>query len=166
MRVGRIPYINCYPVYGAIDRGIVPLDAQLVDGVPTALNHAMAAGRLDVNVRKYRKPRDDGWDARQIALIRNSGVNPFEAQDVDFFLAFPNETIANAVGAQLRSEGFNVEIRSVSDSVSHPVVLDVRQRMQLAVPQMQALSSRFRSLADANGGRYDSWSAAGVKSAE
>ena len=26
MRVGRIPYINCYPVYGAIDRGIVPLD--------------------------------------------------------------------------------------------------------------------------------------------
>ena len=50
MRVGRIPYINCYPVYGAIDRGIVPLDAHLVDGVPTALNHAMAAGTLDVSV--------------------------------------------------------------------------------------------------------------------
>ena len=50
MRVGRIPYINCYPVYGAIDRGIVSLDAQLVDGVPTALNHAMAAGSLDVSV--------------------------------------------------------------------------------------------------------------------
>ena len=28
MRVGRIPYINCYPVYGAIDRGIVPLDGR------------------------------------------------------------------------------------------------------------------------------------------
>jgi len=50
MRVGRIPYINCYPVYGAIDRGIVSLDANLVDGVPTALNHAMAAGSLDVSV--------------------------------------------------------------------------------------------------------------------
>jgi chorismate dehydratase len=50
MRVGRIPYINCYPVYGAIDRGVVSLDAQLVDGVPTALNHAMAAGNLDVSV--------------------------------------------------------------------------------------------------------------------
>src|SRR6185369_17404418 len=47
---GRIPYINCYPVYGAIDRGIVSLDAKLVDGVPTALNHAMAAGTLDVSV--------------------------------------------------------------------------------------------------------------------
>ena len=24
MRLGRIPWINCYPVYGAIDRGVVP----------------------------------------------------------------------------------------------------------------------------------------------
>ena len=26
MKIGRIPYINCYPVYGAIDRGVVKLD--------------------------------------------------------------------------------------------------------------------------------------------
>ncbi|CAN5868962.1 menaquinone biosynthesis protein [soil metagenome] len=50
MRVGRIPYINCYPVYGAIDRKVVSLDAELVDGVPSALNNAMAAGGLDVSV--------------------------------------------------------------------------------------------------------------------
>ena len=50
MRVGRIPYINCYPVYGAIDRGIVRLDAELVDGVPTRLNAGMATGALDVSV--------------------------------------------------------------------------------------------------------------------
>lgn len=50
MRVGRIPYVNCYPVYGAIDRGVVPLDATLVDGVPTALNRLMAEGALAVSV--------------------------------------------------------------------------------------------------------------------
>ena len=50
MRVGRIPYINCYPVYGAIDRGLVALDARLEDGVPTALNQRMAAGALDVSL--------------------------------------------------------------------------------------------------------------------
>ncbi len=50
MRVGRIPYINCYPVYGAIDRGVVALDADVIDGVPTELNRAMAAGALDVSV--------------------------------------------------------------------------------------------------------------------
>ena len=50
MRVGRIPYINCYPVYGAIDRHIVPLPATLVDGVPSDLNRRMAAGQLDISV--------------------------------------------------------------------------------------------------------------------
>src|SRR5437588_7336709 len=50
MRVGRIPYVNCYPVYGAIDRGVVPLQAKIIDGVPTALNAQMAAGVLDVSV--------------------------------------------------------------------------------------------------------------------
>ena len=50
MRVGRIPYVNCYPVYGGIDRGIVPLAAEIVEGVPTTLNAQMAAGALDVSV--------------------------------------------------------------------------------------------------------------------
>jgi chorismate dehydratase len=50
MRVGRIPYINCYPVYGAIDRGIVRLDADLVDGIPSALNKRMSQGTLDISV--------------------------------------------------------------------------------------------------------------------
>ena len=50
MRIGRIPYINCFPVYGAVDRKIVLLDGELVDGIPSALNHAMAAGALDISV--------------------------------------------------------------------------------------------------------------------
>ena len=50
MRVGRIPYINCYPVYGGIDRGVVALDAELVDGIPSQLNRLMARGALDISV--------------------------------------------------------------------------------------------------------------------
>ena len=50
MRIGRIPYVNCYPVYGAIDRGIVALRGRLVDGVPSALNRRMEEGTLDLSV--------------------------------------------------------------------------------------------------------------------
>jgi chorismate dehydratase len=50
MRVGRIPYVNCYPVYGAIDRGLVPLDADLVSATAADLNDLLAAGELDVSV--------------------------------------------------------------------------------------------------------------------
>lgn len=50
IRVGRIPYVNCYPVYGAIDRGAVRLNGTLVDGTPTQLNALIARGELDVSV--------------------------------------------------------------------------------------------------------------------
>ena len=50
LRLGRIGYINCYPVYGAIDRGIVAAPAELVTGTPSELNDLLAAGELDVSV--------------------------------------------------------------------------------------------------------------------
>lgn len=52
MRVGRIGYINCAPVYGAIDRGVVTLPAgvELVTGTPAELNDLLVAGELGVSV--------------------------------------------------------------------------------------------------------------------
>ena len=50
MRLGRIGYINCYPVYGAIDRGAVSMPADLVTGTPAELNELLVAGELDVSV--------------------------------------------------------------------------------------------------------------------
>ena len=50
MRVGRIRYINCFPVYGAIDRGVVQLGAPVVSGNPSELNRLMASGQLEVSV--------------------------------------------------------------------------------------------------------------------
>jgi chorismate dehydratase len=50
MRLGRIPWINCYPVYGAIDRGLVTVPAEIVSGTASELNDLMAAGALQVSV--------------------------------------------------------------------------------------------------------------------
>lgn len=50
MRLGRIAYVNCYPVYGAIDRGAVKVEAELVTGTPSELNDLLAAGELDISV--------------------------------------------------------------------------------------------------------------------
>ena len=50
MRIGRIPYINCYPVYGAMDRGLVMPEAELVSGTASDLNDLLAAGELDLSV--------------------------------------------------------------------------------------------------------------------
>ncbi|MEP6744660.1 MAG: menaquinone biosynthesis protein, partial [Gemmatimonadota bacterium] len=50
MRLGRIAWVNCFPVYGAIDRGVVPCPAELVSGTAAELNDLLAAGALDVSV--------------------------------------------------------------------------------------------------------------------
>jgi len=50
MKLGRIGYINCHPVYGAIDRGVVTVPAELVTGTPAELNELLAVGELDVSV--------------------------------------------------------------------------------------------------------------------
>jgi chorismate dehydratase len=52
MKIGRIGYINCAPVYGAIDRGIVALapGGELVTGTPSELNDLLVAGELDMSV--------------------------------------------------------------------------------------------------------------------
>jgi chorismate dehydratase len=52
MRIGRIGYINCAPVYGGIDRGIVTLPPgfELVTGTPAELNDLLVAGELGVSV--------------------------------------------------------------------------------------------------------------------
>jgi chorismate dehydratase len=49
MRLGRIPWINCYPVYAAIDRGLVSMPAELVSGTASELNDLLAAGALQVS---------------------------------------------------------------------------------------------------------------------
>jgi chorismate dehydratase len=76
-RVGRIPYVNCYPVYGAIDRGIVAFGGQLVDGVPTELNRAMAARELDVSVIsavEYARASEDYLLLPDLAISCNGAV--------------------------------------------------------------------------------------------
>jgi chorismate dehydratase len=49
MRLGRIPWINCYPIYGAIDRGLVSVPAELVSGTASELNDLLATGALQAS---------------------------------------------------------------------------------------------------------------------
>ena len=50
LRVGRVRYINCEPVYYALEHGIVPADCEIHDGTPAELNERLRVGDLDVSV--------------------------------------------------------------------------------------------------------------------
>ncbi|MHB9094054.1 MAG: menaquinone biosynthetic enzyme MqnA/MqnD family protein [Eubacteriales bacterium] len=48
IRLGQVDYINCLPVYYAIENGHVPLEAKMVKGPPTKLNEMFIDGKLDI----------------------------------------------------------------------------------------------------------------------
>jgi chorismate dehydratase len=50
LRLGRVRYINCEPVYHALEHGLVEADCEVFDGTPTELNERLRTGDLDVSV--------------------------------------------------------------------------------------------------------------------
>lgn len=119
-----------------------------------------------VLIRIYIKLRDlraaavrEDWDAKQIALLRSRGSDPFQPHDVDFFFGLPSEAACEAVRGQLEAEGFAVDSRVVPEGVEQTFSLHARKSLRLSVPDMQDFSRRFGELASAHGGRYDGWAA-------
>lgn len=48
LRLGQVEYLNCLPVYNALEEGILPFDGEMVKGPPTMLNRLFLNGELDV----------------------------------------------------------------------------------------------------------------------
>lgn len=48
LRIGQVDYINCLPVYHALEEGLLVDDFELVKGTPACLNRMFLAGELDV----------------------------------------------------------------------------------------------------------------------
>jgi len=48
LRLGQVEYLNCLPVYHALEEGLLPLRAELIKGPPTRLNRMFLEGGLDI----------------------------------------------------------------------------------------------------------------------
>ena len=95
MRIGRIGYRNCNPVYAAMDRGVVEGPGDFVTGTPAELNNLLAAGELGVsfvsaveyarNAKSYHLLSDlaiscDG-PVRSVALFSRRDVKELEIDE-------------------------------------------------------------------------------------
>ncbi len=126
----------------------------------------VAAWRIWQNLDKLRRRKNDSWDERLIDQLRKRGTDPFKPHDVDFFFAFPTREAADAVGAQLSSEGFRTDVVDTPDNGELRFSLHAQKSLHLTVPDMQALSRRLTDAAIARAGRYDGWSAKQVPRSE
>ncbi|RYD02060.1 hypothetical protein N752_26785 [Desulforamulus aquiferis] len=46
--VRQVDYLNCLPVFHALEDGILPFEGELIKGTPTMLNKMLLEGELDV----------------------------------------------------------------------------------------------------------------------
>ena len=76
----------------------------------------IAVWRIWQNLNKLRQRKNDSWDARVIDQLRKRGSDPFKPHDLDFFLAFPTREAADAVAAQLTTEGFKTDVIDTPES--------------------------------------------------
>src|SRR5688572_3664295 len=119
----------------------------------------IAAWRIWQNLRMLKQRQNDSWDAKLIDQLRKRGSDPFRPYDVDFFFAFSQPEAAQQLASQLRTEGFDAELRDTPESGDLRYSMHAHKSMQLTVPDMQELSRRLTDTAVALGGRYDGWSA-------
>ncbi len=126
----------------------------------------IAAWRIWQNLNKLRQRKNDSWDARLIDQLRKRGSDPFKPHDLDFFLAFPTRETADAVAAQLTTEGFKTDVIDTPESGELRYSLHAQKSLHLTVPDMQDLSRRLTDIATTRGGRYDGWSAKQVPIAD
>jgi hypothetical protein len=110
--------------------------------------------------RVTRKKGDDDWDARFIAQLRKAGIAPFDPQPVDFLFALPSAEACAAIAAELEADGYTVDSREDPEG---GFSLHANREMRLIVPDMQALTTRFKALAEQQGGKYDGWAVAKKK---
>ena len=61
---------------------------------------AVIVWRIVQKVRALRDTREEDWDARFISQLRRSGIDPFKAVDVDFFLALPTREAAERLAVR------------------------------------------------------------------
>ncbi len=122
--------------------------------------------RIFVKLRDLRGQKQDDWDSRVIDRLRKQGSDPFKEHEVDFFFALPNDDSCRAVNAHLERDGYAIDIKAAPESPELAFSLHARKSMRLSVPDMQALSRRFKELAAAHGGRYDGWASDVVKATD
>jgi hypothetical protein len=122
---------------------------------------ALSLLRIVSQLRRYARPKtDDDWDSRFITQLRKAGVSPFDPHQVDFFFALPSAEACSAVAAVLEPEGFGIDSRAEPEG---GFSLHASREMRLIVPDMQALTARFKALAEQHGGKYDGWAVAKKK---
>ena len=123
---------------------------------------AVAGWRVVARVRALRAQQREDWDERLVKHLRSQGGDPFSPHEIDFFFDLPDEAACQRLLTTLEPEGFTIDFRPMNPDIGKDYTLHARKSLRISVPDMQAFSRRFKTLALEMGGNYDGWAAPGI----
>jgi Regulator of ribonuclease activity B len=104
-------------------------------------------------------------DSLVVKHLRNEGVDLSKAREVLHYLYLPSEDVAAEAATELRTDGYNVELRLAANADKNPpnpwLVL---AKVEAIVDDhsVEQTTFRFTELASRHGGEYDGWEAAAI----
>ena len=100
-------------------------------------------------------------DLRTLNRLEKAGSDLSKPHEMEFFLYFPDEASANAAAADVREQGFAVEVRPAAEGTDWLCFA-----VKTMVPDNEdivTIGRGFHAIAGAHGGEYDGWGAAVVE---
>ena len=103
----------------------------------------------------FRREKQQDLDASVLFQLRKAGSNLAKPHEVEFFLYFPTQQIAEQASVQIRDSGFKVEVRQGAKTSEWLCFATKAIVPDLAT--LQRIRSDFNVLANSLGGEYDGW---------
>ncbi|QGG47759.1 menaquinone biosynthetic enzyme MqnA/MqnD family protein [Heliorestis convoluta] len=111
LRLGKVDYLNVLPIYHAFSSRSVPLEAELVAGVPALLNQKFLAGELDITPISsiaYARQPEAGWVLPDISISADG-----EVESILLFLNCPVEELQGKTIAVTTSSATSVVLLKI-----------------------------------------------------
>ena len=109
----------------------------------------------------FRSKQKVDLDQLVLVQLRKSGSNFLKPHNIEFFLYFPTQSVAENASLNVRDAGFEVEVRKAAQSDSW--LCFARKTMIPALTDLQRIRQNFVTLADSMNGEYDGWGTQVVK---
>jgi len=109
----------------------------------------------------FRSRRKPDLDQSVLVQLRKAGSDLSKPHNIEFFLYFPTQAVAEKAALSIRTTGFEVEVKKAAQGDSW--LCFATKTMVPELPNLQRIRHNFATLAVSMNGDYDGWGTQVVK---
>jgi len=103
----------------------------------------------------FRRSKKPDPDESVLIQLRKAGSNLSKPHEIEFFLYFPTEAIAEQAASHIREEDFEVTVKQAAKGSDW--LCFATKKMVPEFAALQEIRRKFDSLSSSLGGEYDGW---------